>query len=131
MSATTLASSMMQPICVNSARTSSSDFSSMSTTHGHLSGEVHIQLFATNGTRTRFRQSEYLFWRDDRIGTKIDETGTLLPKGAAFVLRRDLSGRWMLHLHRVPVDHVERRVRITGTVVGDGLIDVNSLIGQK
>ena len=64
------------------------------------------------------------------IGTNIDETGTLLREGAAFVLRRDAGGRWILDMHRVPVDHVEKRVRITGTVVGDGLVDVNSLTGQ-
>lgn len=64
------------------------------------------------------------------IGTNIDETGTLLREGGAFVLRRDAGGRWILDLHRVPVDHVEKRVRITGTVVGDGLVDVNSLVGQ-
>jgi Protein of unknown function (DUF5818) len=64
------------------------------------------------------------------IGTRIDELGTLLREGAAFILRRDLGGRWVLDLHRVPVDHVEKRVRITGTVVGDGLVDVDSLIGQ-
>ena len=65
------------------------------------------------------------------IGTKIDETGTLLREGAAFVLRRDLGGRWILDLHRVPVDHVEKRIRITGTVVGDGLVDVDSLVGHS
>lgn len=64
------------------------------------------------------------------VGTRIDETGTLLREGAAFVLRRDLGGRWMLDLHRVPVDHVEKRVRITGVIVGDGLVDVVSLIGH-
>ena len=64
------------------------------------------------------------------IGTRIDEIGTLLSEGAAFVLRRDPGGRWVLDLHRVPVDPVEKRMRITGTVVGDGLVDVDSLIGQ-
>jgi hypothetical protein len=43
------------------------------------------------------------------------------------VLRRDLGGRWKLDLHRVPVDHVGRRVRITGVVVAEGLIDVDSI----
>ena len=38
------------------------------------------------------------------IGTRIDEIGTLLSEGAAFVLRRDLGGRWILDLHRVPID---------------------------
>ncbi len=61
------------------------------------------------------------------IGTRIDETGTLLREGAGFVLRRDLGGRWMLDMHRVPVDHVEKRVRITGVVVADGLIDVDGV----
>ena len=65
------------------------------------------------------------------IGTRIDETGTLLREGAAFVLRRDLGGRWVLDLHRVPVDHVEKRVRIIGTIVGKGLVDVDSLVGQS
>lgn len=65
------------------------------------------------------------------IGTKIDETGTLLREGAAFVLRRNLGGRWMLDLHRVPVDHVEKRIRIIRTVVGDGLVDVDSLVGHS
>ena len=64
------------------------------------------------------------------IGTRIDETGTLLREGVAFVMRRDLGGRWVLDLHRVPVDHVEKRVQITGTIVGDGLVDVDSLIRQ-
>lgn len=63
------------------------------------------------------------------IGTNIDKTGTLLLEGAAFVLRRALGGRWVLDLHRVPVDHVEKRARIAGTVVGDGLVDVDSLMG--
>jgi len=61
------------------------------------------------------------------IGTRIDETGTLLREGSAFVLRRDLGGRWMLDLHRVPVDHVEKRVRVTGVLVGEGLIDVDGV----
>ena len=65
------------------------------------------------------------------VGTRIDEMGTLLREGAAFVLRRDLGGRWIIDLHRVPVDHLEKRVRITGTIVGDGLVDVDSQIGQS
>lgn len=41
------------------------------------------------------------------IGTRIDETGTLLREGGAFYLRRDLGGRYELELHRTPVDLVE------------------------
>ncbi len=58
------------------------------------------------------------------IGTRIEESGTLIREGGGFALRRDQGGRWKLDLHRVPVDHVEKRVRVSGVVVGDGLIDV-------
>ena len=61
------------------------------------------------------------------IGAKIDETGTLLREAGGFSLRRDLGGRWKLDLHRVPVDHIEKRVRITGTVVGEDLVDVDGV----
>ena len=61
------------------------------------------------------------------IGLTIDETGTLIREGGGFALRRDEGGRWMLDLHRVPVDHMEKRVRVTGVVVADGLVDVDSL----
>lgn len=58
------------------------------------------------------------------IGTRIEETGTLLRDAGGFSLRRDLGGRWKLDPYRVPVDHVEKRVRITGIVVGEDLVDV-------
>lgn len=58
------------------------------------------------------------------IGMRIEESGTLIREGGSFALRRDQGGRWKLDLHRVPVDHVEKRVRVSGVVVGDGLIDV-------
>ncbi|MDX8357742.1 DUF5818 domain-containing protein [Sphingopyxis terrae] len=61
------------------------------------------------------------------IGTRIEETGTLLRDAGGFSLRRDLGGRWKLDLHRVPVDHIEKRVRITGIVVGEGLVDVEGV----
>lgn len=61
------------------------------------------------------------------IGTRIEETGTLLRDAAGFSLRRDLGGRWRLDLHRVPVDHIEKRVRITGVVVSEGLVDVDGV----
>lgn len=59
------------------------------------------------------------------IGTRIEETGTLLRDSGGFSLRHDLGGRWRLDLHRVPVDHIEKRVRITGIVVGEDLVDVD------
>ena len=61
------------------------------------------------------------------VGTKIVESGTLPHEDCGFVLRRDLGGRWLLDLHRVPVDHVEKRVLVTGTIVGDGLLDVDGV----
>ena len=59
-----------------------------------------------------------------QIGTRIEETGTLLQEGEGFVLRRDLGGRWQLDLRRVLVDHAGQRVRITGVVVDQDLVDV-------
>lgn len=61
------------------------------------------------------------------IGARVDETGTLLREAGGFQLRRDLGGRWKLDLHRVPVDHIEKRVRITGTIVGEDLVDVDGV----
>lgn len=61
------------------------------------------------------------------IGTRIEETGSLIRDAGGFSLRRDLGGRWKLDLHRVPVDHIEKRVRITGVVVSEGLVDVDGV----
>lgn len=61
------------------------------------------------------------------IGTRIEETVTLLRDASGFSLRRDLGGRWKLDLHRVPVDHIEKRVRFTGIVAGEGLVDVEGV----
>ncbi|GAO78119.1 DUF5818 domain-containing protein [Sphingopyxis sp. C-1] len=61
------------------------------------------------------------------IGSRIDESGTLLRVAGGFALRRDLGGRWRLDLRRTPVDHVEKRVRITGTLVGDDLVEVDGV----
>lgn len=63
-------------------------------------------------------------------GAKIDETGTLLREGGGFILRRDVGGRWKLDLHRVPVDHVEKRVRIVGVIVADDLVDVDGISAE-
>ncbi|XHS03092.1 hypothetical protein ACFB49_47160 [Sphingomonas sp. DBB INV C78] len=63
----------------------------------------------------------------ETIGTRIDETGTLIRSGGGFALRRDQGGRIGLDLHRVPVEHVEKRVRVRGVVVADDLIDVDGV----
>lgn len=64
------------------------------------------------------------------IGTRINEAGMLLREGASFVLRRDMGGRWLLDMHRVPVDHVEKRVRVTGVIVAEGLVDVDGVTAE-
>lgn len=46
--------------------------------------------------------------------TMVDETGLLVRDGAAFVLQRDAGGTWVLDMQRVPVDYVQKRVRIVG-----------------
>jgi hypothetical protein len=65
------------------------------------------------------------------IGSRIEETGTLIRDGGGFALRRDIGGRWKLDLHRVPVDYVENRVRISGIVVAEGLVDVVALAPEN
>ncbi|MEP9404457.1 DUF5818 domain-containing protein [Sphingomonas silueang] len=61
------------------------------------------------------------------IGTRIDETGTLVRDGGTFHLRRDAGGRYALELHRTPVDEVEKRVRLVGTLVASGVVDADSI----
>lgn len=61
------------------------------------------------------------------IGTKVDETGTLFRDGGAFYLRRDSGGRYQLELHRTPVDLVEKRVRLIGTIVGAELVNADGV----
>ena len=56
------------------------------------------------------------------IGTPIDETGMLVREHGAFVLQCDRGGRYVLELPRVPVDHVQKRVRVRGVVCGDGRV---------
>jgi len=63
----------------------------------------------------------------DRIGSRIDETGTLIRDGSGFYLRRDLGGRYALELRRVPVDFVEKRVRVIGTLVADTLVSADGV----
>jgi hypothetical protein len=65
--------------------------------------------------------------RMNRIGMRIDETGMLVREGGGFALRRDVGGRYQLDLHRVPVDEVEKRVRIVGTLVAEALVDVDGV----
>lgn len=61
------------------------------------------------------------------VGTRIDEEGTLIRDGGAFYLRRDRGGRYALELQRTPVDLVEKRVRLVGTVVGPDLVNADGV----
>jgi hypothetical protein len=61
------------------------------------------------------------------IGSRIDELGTLIREGGAFYLRRDLGGRYQLELQRTPVDLVEKRVRLRGTLVGPDLVTADGV----
>lgn len=58
------------------------------------------------------------------IEARVEETGTLLRDGDAHVLRRDVGGRWTLDLHRVSTDLIDKRVRLIGVTVEEGLVDV-------
>ncbi len=61
------------------------------------------------------------------IGTRINEIGTLVRDGGAFYLRRDVGGRYELELNRTPVDMVEKRVRLIGTLVGPDLVNADGV----
>ncbi|MCP1468821.1 hypothetical protein J3E64_000488 [Sphingobium sp. OAS761] len=61
------------------------------------------------------------------IGAGVDETGTLSRDGGGFLLRRDLGGHYRLILLRVPVDHVEKRVRVRGRYMGDDVVEAEGV----
>ena len=61
------------------------------------------------------------------VGAAVDETGRLLRDGAGFLLRRDLGGSYRLVLLRVPVDHVEKHVRIRGFIAAEGVVEVEGV----
>ncbi|HEX7852762.1 MAG TPA: DUF5818 domain-containing protein [Sphingobium sp.] len=58
----------------------------------------------------------------------IIEKGLLVRDGGGFALRRDGGGQIRLDLLRTPVDHVEKRVRITGRYVEPDLIEVETIL---
>lgn len=57
----------------------------------------------------------------------IDDTGLLAREAGGFVLKRDAGGRLLLELGRVPVDLVEKRVRIIGLLLDDGRVSVEGV----
>lgn len=61
------------------------------------------------------------------IGDDVNETGRLLRDAGGFLLRRDIGGTWRLLLLRVPIDHVEKRVRVRGYYAGEDVIEVEGV----
>lgn len=61
------------------------------------------------------------------IGADVVETGRLLRDEAGFLLQRDLGGRFRLVLLRVPVDLVEKRVRVTGFYAGGDIVEADGV----
>lgn len=61
------------------------------------------------------------------LGDWIEDRGRLLRDGGGFLLRGNGGDVWRLVLNRVPVDHVEKQVRIVGYYAGDGLLDVEGI----
>lgn len=61
------------------------------------------------------------------IGSRINETGSRIRDGGGLLFRRDAGGRYALELQRVPVDHVEKRVRLIGTLVAEGLVSADGI----
>jgi hypothetical protein len=57
-------------------------------------------------------------------GLGIDEIGILVRDGGGFRLRRDAGGSYWLELSRMPIDEVEKRVRIVGTLVSDDVVSL-------
>lgn len=60
--------------------------------------------------------------------SSITLTGLLVRDGGGFVLRRDGGGQIRLDLLRTPVDHVEKQVRVTGSLLADDLVEVETLL---
>lgn len=61
------------------------------------------------------------------IGDQIELTGTLVRDGASFGLRAERGVIYHLQLQRVPVDHVEKQVRVAGTLIGNRLIEADGV----
>jgi hypothetical protein len=61
------------------------------------------------------------------VNRPIDETGMLLRDGGGFVLKRDMGGLYSLELHRMPVDLVEKRVRLVGVETAPGHVEADGV----
>ena len=61
------------------------------------------------------------------IGAGVDETGRLVRDEGGFLLQRDVGGLYRLVLLRVPVDCVEKRVRVRGFYAGDDVVEADGV----
>jgi len=60
-------------------------------------------------------------------GEAVERIGTLVHDGAGFALATDAGERLHLILPRVPVDLVEKRVRVTGRLTAPTLLDADGV----
>jgi hypothetical protein len=63
----------------------------------------------------------------NEAGTLVDVRGWLHRDASGFLLKADSGVVWRLILHRVPVDHIEKRVRVAGYDTGDGILDAEGV----
>lgn len=61
------------------------------------------------------------------VGASVEVAGRLLRDSGGFLLRSDQGETWRLVLHRVPVDHVEKRVCVSGVHKGDGVLEAEGV----
>ena len=61
------------------------------------------------------------------VGATVDETGRLVRDAAGFLLRRDDGGSYRLVLLRVPVDLVEKQVRVRGIHIGEDGVEAEGV----
>lgn len=61
------------------------------------------------------------------MGAGVDETGRLVRDDGGFLLQRDGGGVYRLVLLRVPVDCVEKRVRVRGFYAGDDVVEADGV----
>ncbi|MGF7171079.1 hypothetical protein FHS91_002769 [Sphingobium xanthum] len=62
-----------------------------------------------------------------QTGDNIELEGMLVRDGAGFAIRVERGVLFHLQLHRVPVDCVEKRVRVIGTLIGERLIEADGV----
>jgi len=70
-------------------------------------------------------RQDHIIGDDGRV--PIDTSGLLQRGPGGFVLRGDDRIVRHLILHRVPVDLVEKRVRVIGTLIEDGAIEADGV----